>query len=98
MGVPPDGARARAAQRVPHNWRDDSWTRMNGDRRWYEKHDGCFVYQRYTYKGREWVMCTPDSLRYLCRVPAARNAATPPTQGWKVNHGQAPAPTLVVMD
>merc|ERR1711964_712742 len=90
--------RKEVAAGPPRGWRytEEEWTRCTGGI-WYEKDDGCFIYQD-NASGISWNIHGPDgSLRY-CQY-FCYGCDGPPAEGWELTfRGRAPAPTLRVVD
>merc|ERR1712096_133162 len=92
---------------------DDCWT-LREDVHWYEKDDGCYIYQLRLDdidSGDDnlgyWFVCVPvpdrpdgDVVIYACHQPAGQMTDAPPAGGWKKSrrYGTAPGPTLRVVD
>jgi len=97
--------RKEAAEGPPGAWdlhSKEGWSQKNGDRPWYEKDDGCFIY-RHTGFGGGWRILTPaGNYPYYCEVStrqAVMASVTPPAQGWLATWDRYnPVPTLLVVN
>merc|ERR1711964_854154 len=92
-----------AVEGLEDEWDNGCWDQYNEGRHWYEKDDGCFLYQD-AFSADDWVLIDQrDCFRvdpwksYRCSPPADHwqgNDTPLPTQGWEIDVGDVPAPTL----